>query len=378
MRLFRQEWAAITQKSARLIPLDALRGLIIVLMALDHANVFIAQKHSSGEYWGGAFPKYNDPLAFLTRLVTHLSAPGFFFLMGVGMMLMTHARRQKGEGFQDIVPHFWIRGMVLIALQLLVVNLAWDFGLDTYLGVLYALGCTMIIGSFLVWLPSKYLLGLSVALILVIGQATFPDEQWKNPDSVGTLSRLLIVPGGTRDLWVNYPPLPWLGLVTFGMAFGGWLIEDTSKAFDRAWKLGVAFLAAFVVLRLLDGFGNIRPRAGDSWIDFLNMVKYPPSITFLLSTTGVNLILLGAFARAGQRIKQWLTPLVIYGRAPLFFYVVHLFMYKGTGMWLTPKGTSIPTMYVYWLAALPGLLVMCYVYRMVKQRPPMNRVLRYL
>jgi predicted acyltransferase len=132
------------------------------------------------------------------------------------------------------------------------------------------------------------------------------------------------------------------------------------------------------VLRLLDGFGNIRPRAGDSWIDFLNMVKYPPSITFLLSTTGVNLILLGAFARAGQTARQLLTPLVIYGRAPLFFYVLHLFMYKGMGRWLTPDGTSIPAMYPFWLAVLIGLLPMCLFYREFKQRPAMNRVLRYL
>jgi uncharacterized membrane protein len=378
MQVIRRRSVAVIQKSVRLIPLDALRGLIIVLMALDHANIFVAQKHSSGEYWGGDFPVYHDSLAFLTRLVTHLAAPGFFFLMGAGMVLMANARRKQGQGYQDILPHFWIRGLVLIALQVLVVDLVWDFGVETYLGVLYGLGCAMIAGSLLLWMPPRYLLALSVAFVLVIGQATFPADQWAKPDSVSTLSRLLIVPGGDRDLWVNYPPLPWLGLTLFGMAFGGWLVEDAQKAFDRAWKLGVVLLMVFVVLRVLDGFGNIRPRAGDSWIDFLNMVKYPPSITFLLSTTGVNLILLGAFARAGERVRQWLTPLVIYGRAPLFFYVVHLFMYKGMGRWLTPNGTSIPAMVPIWLAVLVSLLPMCFFYREFKQHPPMNRVLGYL
>lgn len=81
---------------ARLLPIDALRGLIIVFMALDHAGHFVAQKHASGEMWGGPFPTYTDPLAFLTRLITHLSAPAFFFLMGAGMFLFADARRKQG------------------------------------------------------------------------------------------------------------------------------------------------------------------------------------------------------------------------------------------------------------------------------------------
>ena len=80
----------------RLLPVDALRGLIIVFMALDHANYFIAQQHSSGEHWGGVLPAYTDGLAFLTRFITHLSAPGFFFLMGVGMVLFAQKRSQTG------------------------------------------------------------------------------------------------------------------------------------------------------------------------------------------------------------------------------------------------------------------------------------------
>ena len=111
------------EKPARLLSLDALRGLIMVLMALDHANHFVAQLHSPGEYWGGAFPGYSTgrTLAFLTRLVTHLAAPGFFFLMGVGMLLFARARRRHGWGEGQILVHFLIRGALLIALQLLVV-----------------------------------------------------------------------------------------------------------------------------------------------------------------------------------------------------------------------------------------------------------------
>ena len=145
------------RKAPRLIPLDALRGLVMVLMALDHANHFIAQQHSPGEYWGGPFPAYHSALAFLTRLVTHLSAPGFFFLMGVGMVLFADSRRKRGWGEGAIVRHLLVRGGLLVVLQLLVVNRAWElspggWGLDIYIGVLFALGGTMILGSALLWL----------------------------------------------------------------------------------------------------------------------------------------------------------------------------------------------------------------------------------
>jgi uncharacterized membrane protein len=136
----------------RLYPLDALRGLVIVVMALDHANYFIAQQHSPGEYWGGPFPYYASALPFLTRLVTHFAAPGFFFLMGVGMLLFAESRWRQGWNIWKIRAHFWIRGVVLILLQLILVNRIWEAGPgffpETYIGVLIALGGTMILASF--------------------------------------------------------------------------------------------------------------------------------------------------------------------------------------------------------------------------------------
>jgi len=140
----------------------------------------------------------------------------------------------------------------------------------------------------------------------------------------------------------------------------------------------VGFLLAFVIIRYLDGFGNIRPRIGNTWIDFLNLVKYPPSMSFTLLTMGLNLILLGLFARAHDKLQAFFTPLVVYGRAPLFFYVVHLFLYVALGVWLTPKGTSLLMMYPYWLLGLLILFPMCFLYGRLKQQPQANRVLRFL
>ncbi|MCK4315343.1 MAG: DUF1624 domain-containing protein [Anaerolineae bacterium] len=361
----------IGYKASRLLPLDALRGLIIVLMALDHANHFIAQQHSPGEYWGGSFPVYHDALTFLTRLVTHLSAPGFFFLMGTGMLLFAHSRRKQGWSEWAIIGHFLIRGALLIALQLLVVNRAWElspggWGLEIYIGVLFALGGTMMLGSLLLWLKPKVLLALTVVLVLGAELLTPDPSLWKQVFQ--PLNRLLLIPGGNLELWVNYPALPWLELVTFGILFGHWLVDDPRKAFKRALGFGASFLLAFLVLRYLDGFGNIRPRGGDTWIDFLNLVKYPPSITFNLLTMGVTLIIMGLFARAGEKLQRFFRPLVVFGRVPLFFYLAHLFLYTGLGLCLTPNGTSIPKMYPYWLLGLLILYPLCLWYGRLKQR----------
>jgi hypothetical protein len=116
---------------------------------------------------------------------------------------------------------------------------------------------------------------------------------------------------------------------------------------------------------------------GNTWIDFLNLVKYPPSITFILLTMGLNLLLLCAFARAGHKLRTFLSPLVVYGQAPLFFYIVHLFLYAGLGLWLTPGGTSLAAMYPLWLLGLLVLFPVCLLYRRLKEQPTANLVLRY-
>ncbi|MFQ5575821.1 MAG: DUF1624 domain-containing protein [Anaerolineae bacterium] len=369
------------KKSPRLFALDALRGLIIVLMALDHANHFIAQKHSSGEYWGGAFPAYPDALSFLTRFFTHLAAPGFFFLMGAGMLLFARSRRRQGWSEWAIIGHFVARGGLLIALQLLVVNRAWElspsgWALETYVGVLFALGGTMILGSLILWLNPKYLLALAAALFLGTEFLTPNPGRWN--DAFSTLQHLLLVPGGSFELWVNYPVLPWLEVVTFGMVFGHWLAADSRQAFKRGFWLGAAFLLAFVVLRALDGFGNIRPREGNDWIAFFNAVKYPPSLTFTLLTTGVNLIVLWLFSQVGERVQRFIRMLAAFGRVPLFFYLTHLFLYAGLGIWLTPGGTGLPVMYLYWLLGLLLLYPLCLGYGRFKGLQPANSMWRFL
>ena len=266
---------------ARLFPVDALRGLIMVLMALDHANYFVAQKHPPSEIWDGVFPIYYDPLAFLTRLVTHLAAPGFFLLMGVGIALSAARRLEQGWSKRAIVGRLCLRGFMLMVLQIFVVDPAWGLGpegwsLQIYIGVLFALGGAMIVSSLLVWLGPGWLAGIA-ATLFVGAELLHPGLGMWGQVSHQPLAVMLIHPGGTEALWSYCPILPWLELAVLGMALGKWLRRDSERTYAWLWKVGLIMLAGFALVRLGDGFGNIRPRLGNDWMDWLNLVKYPPS-----------------------------------------------------------------------------------------------------
>ncbi len=335
----------------RLVPLDALRGLIIVVMALDHANYFVARRHPPSEFWNSPIPDYEDGLTFLTRYVTHLAAPGFFFLMGAGMALFAASRRNVGWTGGAIARHFLVRGAILIALQLLIENRAWPIGFPPdegsifilYFGVLYALGAAMILGTLL--LRINWIVLILVSLALIGGtQFLLP-----NPPvaEVNPIVRLLVVPGITGDLLVLYPVIPWLGVLGVGMAFGRLLLRDRALAYREAFVIGSLLLFNFVLIRATNG-GSPNPFGVPGWIAFLYVVKYPPSVAFLLVTLGTDLLLLSLFAvlaRARTAFEHPANPLVVFGRTALFFYLALLFLYAFIGLLFAPQGTGIPAMY---------------------------------
>jgi uncharacterized membrane protein len=364
------------EKSSRLLPLDALRGLLIVLMALDHANSFIAYGKLEPELWADLFPNYlgHPPLTFLTRLVTHLAAPGFFFLMGAGMILLTQSRRRRGWSEWQITRHFLLRGALLIVLQFMMENFAWSLKepLGIYFGVLYALGGVMIIGTLLLRLPQGWLVAISGSLIiateLLLPQSRTGFVAYPLP------LRMWLLPGFSGPVLVLYPLMPWLGVVGLGMAYGNRLQQNPNQAYRQAFWLGLVAIQIFLLLRYLGGFGNIRPPAGQDWIAFLNVVKYPPSITFLLLTLGINLLLLALFSQLPALI---LWPLAVFGQVPLFFYICHLFLYGLWGKMIEPGGVGIPSMMPYWLLGLLLLWPLCWLYGRFKHDRAPNSIWRF-
>lgn len=363
----------------RVQALDRLRGLLVVLMALDHANYFVARAHSPGEYWGGLFPAYPTATAFLIRLITHPAAPGFFFLMGTGTALFARRRAEQGWKPRRIRGYLLLRGTLLIVIQLLVVNRAWEltpggWGVTVYIGVLTALGGAMLVTAWLLAVRPVWLLFPAAGLLIATELLTPEVSRWADP--FHPVIRLLLVPGGSRALWVNYPLLPWLGLTLIGLAFGGWLKRDPVGAQRRILWIGFGALLIFVLLRIGNGFGNIRPRGNGGWIGFLNVVKYPPSLTFVLLTMGFTLVVLRLFFLIEEGASRNWDPLQVYGSTPLFFYILHLFLYAGIGFLFALGGTSLDWMLLYWLLGLALLYPLCLGFRWLKRRQSSRSLLR--
>lgn len=378
------------KNGARLQWLDALRGLLIVLMAIDHASFFIDKVHR-GEYWGMPLETYTNGVDFLTRFVTHFCAPGFFFLMGIGMVLLAESRYRAGWSRGKVLRHFALRGVILIVLQFLLEDPAWLVSnminpvemlsppggggeVWIYLGVLYGLGTAMVFWALLLPVRGWLVLGLSV-VVVVVTQVFIPTL----PDVYKLYSpfwRLLLIPGHTDALLVFYPLFPWIGIVGFGVAFGKLLVHDAARAYKSALGTGAASLVLFLVLRLLD-VGDFHPIAGPDWMAFFSMTKYPPSLVYILLTLGVVLLMLYFFVQLSAHAPSWFRVLSVYGGAPLVFYLAHLYLYEFIGF-AFPTGTHIGVMYALWLVGLLILYPLCRWYGNFKRKTPPESLWRLL
>jgi|WetSurMetagenome_2_1015567.scaffolds.fasta_scaffold151976_2 uncharacterized membrane protein len=377
------------QRIPRLLWLDAFRGFIIVLMALDHASFFVARIHP-GEFWGVPLPDYPDTLHFLTRFVTHFCAPGFFFLMGTSMILFTESRRQIGWSDKRITIFFALRGFILIMLQLLLENFAWELGslsgtihttkppgggemVFLFFGVLYALGITMIFWSLFLRFNSK-VFGLLSIIAIIATQLLIPGVE-----KVGTLYslwlRLLLIPGQTGISQVFYPFIPWLGLTGLGLVFGRILLKNRYLAYRSALFCGTALLMGFILLRTFGHFGNFHDQS-HGWIGFFNLTKYPPSLAFILLTLGVNLQLIYLFSKVESLFQRWGKFLVVFGSTALFFYIIHLYLFALIGF-AFPYGSSIIIMYFLWILGLVLLYPICLLYKRFKEKKSHESVWRF-
>lgn len=383
--------STIRPPAKRLLSLDALRGLIMILMAVDHVSWFVGKVHQ-GEFWGIDLPRYPDVLSFLTRWLTHLCAPGFFFLMGVGMILFAASRRQAGWTENKIMLFFIKRGLLLILLQLVVVNGAWLLGtfsealkiieppgggedVRLYFGVLYGLGANMIGFALLLRLRANtaFIALLSIGSILAVQSLTPGAPQ--SGVLFSPLLRVILIPGHTGLWQCFYPLIPWLGVTGFGIIFGELLLKNREKLFRYTAVVGTGCLIFFVFLRWTGGYGNFH--AWDNgWMSFLNVTKYPPSLSFILLTLGINFLLLYLFSRMEHLLPRIGRPLLIFGRSALFFYIAHLYLFAVIGF-AFPNGAAFQLMYLVWLLGLLLLYPMCRWYEGFKRSKPVESVWRY-
>jgi len=315
--------AAAPPLAVRIRSVDLLRGMVIILMALDHVR----------DFWGPS-PGLPEDLEspslelFLTRWVTHFCAPVFVFLSGTSAWL--YARNTHADKFA-LSRFLAARGLWLIVVELTIVNFSWTLYMAgfVFVQVLWAIGWSMIFLALLVHLPLRAI--AAIGFLLVFGHNLFDGI---NPDDLGAFGpfwAFLHVSYGwpIADFfyfWIAYPVIPWIGVMALGYAFGAVLAAAETDWRKTAFRAGLAATVLFLLLRLLHGYGD--PNAWDAdggavrtLIEFLDVEKYPPSLQFLLVTLGPALMLMPLLENWRTRVSEWIS---VFGRVPFFFYVIHM------------------------------------------------------
>ena len=315
----------------RLLSIDALRGLVILFMLLDHVReTFLLHRQVSDPMTIDS----TEPALFASRTLAHLCAPVFVLLTGLSAWLYG----QKYQGRRDVSAFLFKRGLFLVVLEFTLVNFAWTFQLPPsviYLQVIWVIGVSMITLAALVWLPRSLLIVLAVVIIaghnLLDGLHFDAGSALHIPWAI-LHERSWIEVGDSLRLRITYPVLPWIGVIALGYSLGPWFAQGMPPALRQRYLLlgGMSALVGFVVVRAVNGYGEKPWQAYDNGVQtlmsFFNITKYPPSLLFLALTLGIGLLLLLAFEKAGS--KRWIGLLATFGAAPMFFYLLHLYVLK--------------------------------------------------
>ncbi|MBL9126878.1 MAG: DUF1624 domain-containing protein [Verrucomicrobiales bacterium] len=389
----------VPEPPPRLDSVDALRGLVMVFMALDHTRDFFSN------YQGDPVdPATTDAALFFTRWITHFCAPVFVFLAGTG----AYFYGRRGRTPSELRRFLFTRGLWLIVLEATLVRWGWRFsgGGGMYEGqVIWALGVSMIVLGALLFLGWRGLLAFGLALVAL--HDTLDGVRWETPGWRAGLWSVLHEPrpvdlGGGFGFFPLYPLVPWIGVMPLGFAFGVLMERPGPERRRGLIRIAIVAVVLFAALRLTNLYGD--PVAWTSQatpmrtvFSFLNLNKYPPSLLFLLATLGPALGVLAVFDAFASRVPRWLVTL---GRVPLFYYLAHLYLIHaaaGIVAWLTgrheharwvwrsaffegaPPGYGYPLWVVYlvWVALVALLYPACRAYAKFKKRSR-HPVLSYL
>lgn len=346
-------------QGSRLESIDMARGLIMVLMALDHVRIYFSQAQFSPT----DLDETNLGL-FLIRWITHFCAPGFFFLAGISVFYI----EQKSKSKIDVCKFLISRGLWLIFLELTVIGFAWSFipGWN-WLGVIWSLGLSFFCMAIIIFLSKKLVLYVSLAF-LIFHPVIFGPMMDALTDYPDNWLALLYAGGGiylesTGIKIVLYSLLPWLTIMSFGYGIAGWLTGNRDDFANKAIILGMVSIFTFILLRATNLYGDLftgfPPRKSGEFIieggfvrsimSFLNTDKYPASPQFLLMTLGPLFLLIGMSEKKYFKLKtDWLKiKLIIFGKVPFFYYILHLYVIHGLAIILA-NITGQPHTHLYW------------------------------
>jgi uncharacterized membrane protein len=385
----------------RIESIDLLRGIVIIIMALDHVRGYF---HGDSHLFNPTDLSKTDPGIFFTRWITHFCAPVFVFLAGTSACMISQ-RKSRGE----LTKFLFTRGLWLIFVELVIVNFGWFF--DTHfsfnpLQVIWALGISMIALSALIHLPIKliFLLGL----IIVFGHNLLDSFTVAGNSLKSFLWATLHEPTrfefSGRSVRTNYPVLPWIGIMCLGYSLGSLYAKNISLAQRRKYLLIMGSIAVllFLVIRASNLYGDPSKWAEQknflfTIMSFINTSKYPPSLLYSLMTLGPALIFLALMERP---LGKWTQPILHFGRVPMFFYLLHIYLIHllvTVGMvmlgvdWretIIPNGIrnfnpegfrfSLTVVYLVWVLVIIILYPLCKWYDKYKSEHKENKWLSYL
>ncbi len=382
----------VTQPKPRIRSVDALRGLVMIIMALDHTREYF---HAAAMQFQPENFSRTTTAIFMTRWITHICAPVFMFAAGIGAFFWLH----RGRTVRELSRFLWMRGLWLVVLELTVLRFVMNFSLVSglvLLSILWALGWSMVALGFLVRLPMRPLAILSIAVIVLhnltdsVQASQFGAAAWLwnilHQQGVFSVAGVPVV--------AAYPLVPWIFVMSAGFCFGHVLTFDLARR--RRWMIGIGLglTLAFPVIRAINIYGDPRPWSvqpnGMTALSFLNATKYPPSLDFLLMTLGPALLLLVLFE--GVKLTA-VNPFIVFGRVPLFYFLLHLlvihvltipigfFRYGEAGFLLNPLpsmggtvkfpenyGYSLGVVYVVWISVVILMYPLCLWYARLKER----------
>lgn len=351
----------------RIDSIDILRGIVMVVMALDHTRDFFMSLNYDPTDLTRA-----STLLFLTRFITHYCAPTFVFLAGTGAFLSLNRGKTKAQASAFLLS----RGLWLVFLEFTLIH--WGWGEGQFLQVIWAIGISMMVLGLLVFLPLP-VVG-AFGLILIFGHNLL--------DGVN----IVTMSAGEKNLWtflhmqgmghilgmdvfIVYPLIPWIGVMATGYAFGKLFIIDAAKRKRVLIIMGTLSIVLFIVIRYLGIYGDPSAWAYQGNIhrtilSFINVTKYPPSLDYLLVTLGPGMLFLAWIEGRSNKLTD---ILVVYGRVPLFYYILHLYLIHLSAIVLGhivtlphsllpgpgPQGLSLGWVYVVWLSVVTILYFPC-------------------
>lgn len=318
--------------SQRLQAIDALRGLVILIMMVDHVRETFYLHHQVPD---PMIISSTEESLFFSRVLAHICAPVFVVLTGLSAYLY----QSKNNSISMTREFLLKRGLFLIFLELVVINFAWTgvFPPDViYLQVIWAIGLSMVVLAALIGLSIKTLWVIGLTIVFghnLLDHISFADVPILNNIWLVLHERGWIELGNLVKFRTSYPILPWIGVITLGYCLGSQVFNPTVQAIKRnkvLLKFAGISIGLFILLRLLNVYGDqawsVMPTLTETFMSFFNLTKYPPSLLFILWNVGVGLLLLVGLQKI--ETKSWIKPLIVFGSVPMFFYIVHLYVLK--------------------------------------------------